>query len=639
MITLKRRIARDERTETWFAKDGDRALIVEKLRHERSPIDAAELVERVQKLGREPHPGLERALAIAHRPLTFVFRAPEGTTLEDLALMAGGTVPVEIALSIGASIASGLEGLDRELGSQRPRLAVPIDQVRINAERGAELRDPAFLAAIFAISGGPRGEERHYAAPELLEGRPSPTSEVYAIAALVHRLITDAPQSADLGGLDQELRGLLGPALATNPAQRPSLAAWARALGRAPGVEAAAALRSWLTEVSQSRIASVPSPEDTDEEPSAGAEDPTALRQPERAAPLPRKKTIAIEDEEAASSLEAWEAEKPASPKLPPAPPSVSGEESASHSGESDPLVGLVLHGYRLDERLGMGAYAQVYRGLHLYLNKEVAIKVLRGHLGGSGTARRRMVREAAALAALEHENIVRILDFGFAPNGLPFLVTELVRGQPLAAALAGKRTSPREIARIGAAIARGLAAAHARGIIHRDLKPANVMLVDRPEGPEVKVLDFGMARMADGPTRLTKAGSLIGTPLYMAPEQIRGASEVGPAADLYSLGALLFAAVKGQAPFVGSTGDVLEAHLHKAPPPLPPLGGLELWIARLLEKAPEARPKTAAEVAEALEALGGKPKPAARPLGSRAETIATLILSLLALAAAIWSR
>ncbi len=655
MITLKRRIARDDRTETWFAKDGERALIVERVLVDPQSPELKQVPALLSAFGRGRHRGIERALAATHSPPTFVFSAPEGTTVEDLVLMAGGSVPEEIALAIGASVAAGLVGLDAEVGPSRPRLPLPLSQIRLDPRRGAELRDPAFLAVLFALRGGPRGEERRFAAPELLAGRPADgRAEVYALATIIHRLLTEEHPSgpALATELPAEVRALLEPALALEPNRRPSLLAFQADLERFTDseTESQQALRTWLTEVSQSRVAELPEAAEREEA------TPLAGR-----SPAPRRKTVALEEDQ---SLEAWEDGPDTSRGGAPsaglkspvgasaATPSdtedgaavVGGDEDVSggaiaSSASYDPMLGLILHGYQLEARLGVGTYARVYRAKHLHLPKVAAIKLLQAQLGGSKTARRRMVREAAALAQLEHPNIVRILDFGFAPSGLPFLVTELVQGPTLSEAIGSGRLTAMQAARVGAQIARGLEAAHARGIVHRDLKPGNVMLPLGPNGSEAKVLDFGMARLSDGPTRITKAGSLVGTPLYMAPEQIRGASEVGPAADLYSLGALLFAAVSGQPPFRGTTLEVISAQLEQAPPLLPALGGLELLVARLLEKDPARRPASAARVAEELERLAGIGQKAPPPRWGRVEAISAVILSLLALAAAIASR
>ena len=156
--------------------------------------------------------------------------------------------------------------------------------------------------------------------------------------------------------------------------------------------------------------------------------------------------------------------------------------------------------------------------------------------------------------------------------------------------------------ARIALGIARGLAAAHDRGFVHRDLKPANVMLL--PDDG-AKILDFGLTGLMEGSglTRLTRQDQLLGTPSYMAPEQITSAASAGVPADLYALGAVLYAMLAGRPPFEGSGREVLGQHLRDPPPPLPHDGRLERLAMRLLAKPPEARPGSATEVASTLAA------------------------------------
>ena len=158
--------------------------------------------------------------------------------------------------------------------------------------------------------------------------------------------------------------------------------------------------------------------------------------------------------------------------------------------------------------------------------------------------------------------------------------------------------------------IARGLAAAHARGFIHRDLKPANVMLIGEEGHETVKILDFGVIRdQAEGGSRLTRLDQLVGTPLYMAPDQIRSASQVDTSADLYSLGVILYEMLAGRPPFRGSFDEVLEAHLSAAPPSLPPSLGLDRLALELLAKLPGERPTSAEDVIHRIEgAIGEEP-------------------------------
>ena len=285
---------------------------------------------------------------------------------------------------------------------------------------------------------------------------------------------------------------------------------------------------------------------------------------------------------------------------------------------DTDSRLGQVLGGkYRVDALIGQGGLGRVYRGTHLTLGGSVAIKFVIASSMPPAEARERFRREATALAALRHPGIVAAYDFG--DDGVePYLVMECVEGAPLAdAILSLGRTMPfRRIAAITQQIARVLEAAHAAQIVQRDLKPDNVMLVDAGGGAEhVKVLDFGIALAlgAEPSTRLTATNAVQGTPLYMSPEQCRG-RDVGPAADIYSLGALLYEMLAGEPPFDGeSAADLMTKHMFVAPAPLAERGvgravppDLEELCLRALSKKPEDRP-TATEVLLALDAfLGG---------------------------------
>ncbi len=647
---LLRQLARDDRLETWLADDDGQRVVVERLRAELS-LDAAAVVARVRAMGRAPHAGLERARSFSLDPPTWVFASDDAVPLADLVRMGGGGAPAEVALVVVRAVAGALAALDDEVRGERagrPRLALPPERVRIGRDTGVRLQDPGFLAVLGLLDGGARGADRAFAAPELLRAAASPganvgeRAEVFALGALLHQLVAERSAWAPDAGrveldehLEADVRAIVAQALSPSPAERPGwptfLAALDGALTERGVDDHGAALAEWLGEVAASRVVEVdrrPDPFDAEawlvELTAARVEEGTAAR-PRRS---PRRATERLGTPSAPDATTTlggaraagWDEETtPAEPPTRGAPAALAEEPAEAParteivSGRrrvvDDPMLGLSLHGYRLESALGNGAFSRVYLGRHLHLDRRAAIKVLRGSLAGSKVARRRMAREANALAGLRHPNLVALLDFGLAPSGLPFLITELLEGRTLEWAMKHEpRRSAGAVARLGAQIARGLAAAHAVGIVHRDLKPANVMLV----GDDlVKVLDFGVARMNDGPTRLTELDALVGTPWYMAPEQIRGASAVGASADLYSLGVLLFHVVTGQPPFVGNVGEVIDAHLHRPPPALPVLGGLERVIVQLLAKDPAARPASAEAAALALEALSG-------PVGGR---------------------
>jgi formylglycine-generating enzyme required for sulfatase activity len=251
---------------------------------------------------------------------------------------------------------------------------------------------------------------------------------------------------------------------------------------------------------------------------------------------------------------------------------------------------------------LGSGSMGTVLKCLDPLLRRTVAVKVMAQHLAGSPSAQQRFLREAQAVAALDHENIVRVHAVYHAP--VPHIVMELIDGRPLEHLLSeGKPLPVEQAVRVGIQIARALAAAHDRGVIHRDIKPANVLIDGRGH---VKVADFGLARAADD-SSLTHHGQIVGTPLYMAPEQARG-DQADHRSDLFSLGNVLYALCAGHAAFRAPTSlAVLKRVCEETPRPLrevnpavPPW--LEGLIARLLEKAPQDRFQSAAEVAALLE-------------------------------------
>lgn len=282
-----------------------------------------------------------------------------------------------------------------------------------------------------------------------------------------------------------------------------------------------------------------------------------------------------------------------------------------------DPLVGHTLdEKYRLEERLGVGGMGTVYRARHLLIDRPVAVKVLNQRFVGDEAARTRFRREARAAGRLQHANAVTVTDFGESHDGYVYLVMELLEGRTLRDVLA--KEAPLDAARavsLMMQISAAVAAAHDAGIIHRDLKPANIFIVQRAEVPAVvKVLDFGIAKLAaesldeDEPMTLTQLGAMIGTPRYMSPEQCNGA-ELTPAADVYSLGVILYEMLTGTVPFSGSTPlAIAMKHTSETPrnprefvPTIP--AALEEVVLHTLQKGPQDRPANAAEFRKELVA------------------------------------
>lgn len=282
---------------------------------------------------------------------------------------------------------------------------------------------------------------------------------------------------------------------------------------------------------------------------------------------------------------------------------------------------GLVIGGkYRLEEEIGRGSMGIVYRAVHVTLGQRVAIKLISGEHLQSSEARKRFSVEAKAAAKLRSRHVVQVYDDGETPEGNPYIVLEYLDGETLEQRLEREHDVPlTDAVRIVAHVARALARAHAQGIVHRDLKPANIFLV-KSEDDEVgwiaKVLDFGIAKLANqGETGTTQAGTVLGTPLFMSPEQVRGASSVDHRADLYSLGMCLFHMMTGNyAYYSPNYSDIL---IGICTLPLPLLRekapwvpeAVEQWFQRACAKEPLERFQSADEMSEALQAaVGGMP-------------------------------
>jgi eukaryotic-like serine/threonine-protein kinase len=271
---------------------------------------------------------------------------------------------------------------------------------------------------------------------------------------------------------------------------------------------------------------------------------------------------------------------------------------------------------YRIEQLLGRGGMGAVYRARDVRLDRLVALKVLRAELLGDTAARQRFRREAQIVAGLEHPAIVSVYDYGTLLDGGAYLVMELVKGEDLRHVLLREGClEPERALRILAAVCGAMEAAHRQGVLHRDLKPENILLPGR--GVDAKVLDFGVAKVvrenrpahetlaADAPTLVTAAGMIIGTPAYMAPEQLRG---LAPDArcDIFSLGVVAFEMLTGELPFGrGSLADIVLAHARGVPAfperrRLP--SDLEHAILAALETDPEKRPPTVQAFADLMK-------------------------------------
>ncbi|HUT77343.1 MAG TPA: serine/threonine-protein kinase [Polyangia bacterium] len=280
-----------------------------------------------------------------------------------------------------------------------------------------------------------------------------------------------------------------------------------------------------------------------------------------------------------------------------------------------DTYTGQVLDGkYRLTRLLGKGGMGAVYRGEHVIIGKQVAVKFLHAEFANNTEVVKRFYREAQAAAAIGHDGIIDVSDVGTSSLGDPYLVMEYLEGESLADMLT--RTGPLDL---GAALGimepalLALHAAHSKGIVHRDLKPDNIFLVHQQGAPpKIKLIDFGISKFAEagGGEKLTQTGSVMGTPVYMSPEQARGAADLDHRADLYSMGVMLYEMLTAKLPFDGNNfTEIIINILTAAPrPPLEAFPGFpaeaEAVILRALEKDPARRFATAIEFVEALSGL-----------------------------------
>jgi serine/threonine-protein kinase len=292
-----------------------------------------------------------------------------------------------------------------------------------------------------------------------------------------------------------------------------------------------------------------------------------------------------------------------------------SDPETARSDLAGVPREGEVLAGrYRVERVLGIGGMGVVVAAMHLELDERVAVKFLAPNMPPQGDAVARFVREAKAAIKIRSDHVVRVLDSGKLESGAPYIVMEYLDGRDLHAVLEEEGPLPVQTAvdyLLQACDA--IAAAHALGIIHRDLKPGNLFLTKRADGsPLVKVLDFGISKVMSGssiaaPSGLTTTTTIMGTPAFMSPEQLRSTRHVDERADIWSMGTILYALLAGEPPYAGeSTADIAAKIIRDPPPPLRAVRpdvpeGLEAVVTRCLEKEPDGRYAGIAELAEAL--------------------------------------
>ncbi|HEY4158893.1 MAG TPA: protein kinase, partial [Polyangiaceae bacterium] len=277
----------------------------------------------------------------------------------------------------------------------------------------------------------------------------------------------------------------------------------------------------------------------------------------------------------------------------------------------TDPLIGATIAGrYQIEGILGEGGMATVYAARHRLVDRPCAVKVMNPQLARNEVIRERFRREAKAAQKLAHPNIIEIFDQGENPDGSVYLVMELLRGETLADVLEHGKVPLERGLPIMIQISRALARAHDLEVIHRDLKPENIFLARNNGTDQVKLLDFGIARSMQD-SRLTGAGEVFGTPQYMSPERITSI-DAGPAADLYSLGVIIYEMLTGGFPF--DAPDVTTFFIkHLKEPPLPPKkrdpsipDALEKLVLELLAKDPKDRPVDAHRVNKDLMSVAG---------------------------------
>jgi serine/threonine protein kinase len=278
----------------------------------------------------------------------------------------------------------------------------------------------------------------------------------------------------------------------------------------------------------------------------------------------------------------------------------------------------ILLGKYQIDGLIGTGGMGHVVRASHLYLHQPVAIKVLLPELTASDSTVQRFLREAQATVKLRSEHSARVMDVGTTEEGVPFMVMEYLDGNDLNQIL--RHHGPQQPAIVVDLLLQaceGIAEAHALGIVHRDVKPSNFFITRRPDGSMLlKILDFGISKTPVGYGELTGTQTVIGTPSYMAPEQMKSGRDADPRSDIWSLGVVMYQLIVGRPPFSGDSYAELVLKVGLEPPapiPVPVPTGLDDVIMRCLEKDPGQRHQTVGELARMLAPFATDPIAAAQ--------------------------
>jgi serine/threonine protein kinase len=288
--------------------------------------------------------------------------------------------------------------------------------------------------------------------------------------------------------------------------------------------------------------------------------------------------------------------------------------DAAASRAVSDHVSGMVgqilADRYRVEEIVGRGGMAVVFKAHHMLMNKTVAIKVLRPNLASEGVTLQRFKNEAQAASSLDHPNVVTVHDFGVTPEGQPFLVMDFLEGKTLAETIkANGSLSLERFFEVFSQITSVLEHAHKKHVVHRDIKPSNIVI--EADG-KAKLLDFGIAKIVSPEGQgldLTRTGDVFGSPLYMSPEQSNG-QKVDERSDIYELGCVMYEALAGHPPFAGDNiYELIQKHAQSSPPPLSAarkssatLNSLEAIIFRCIAKKPEHRFQSVGELGEALK-------------------------------------